>query len=87
MESYDILVTVLSITLIVFLVLSIVLLVLGIKVMNTLGRITDRAEHIADNVDAVGSFFKKTAGPVALGKLIANIMETFKKRKEGDDNE
>jgi len=88
MESFDLLVIILSVMLAIFLALSIWVLVYAVKIMKSLRHITEKAEHIADNVDAVGSFFKKTAGPVALGKFVANIVELFKNRqKRGKDEQ
>lgn len=79
------LVIILSVMLAFFLVLSIVLLVKLIQIANTAKRISDQAEAVADKAEYITDFFKKSAGPVALLKLLANVSETFynKTRKRG----
>lgn len=74
--SLTILVTILSITLAIFLVVAIVATVKIIQILNQLKKIVDKAE-------AVGDFFRRTAGAAAFGKLIANITEAVRNRKRG----
>lgn len=84
MDSYDILVIILSIALAVFLLVSIILVVGLIKLVRKLRDITAKAEEIVDDVEAVSGFFRKTAGPVAITGLISNIVSTvvdFKGKK------
>lgn len=81
MESYDILVIILAVTLGILLVLSIIAMVFTIKVLRQLKRITERAEHFAHNIEDVSEFFKKSAGPVAITKLLSNIIETMRDKK------
>lgn len=78
--SYDILVVILASALAVLLILSIIAVVFLIKVLKQLKKITDKAEHLADNIESVSGFFKKTAGPVAFGKLLANIVEVVREK-------
>ena len=80
--STDILVILLSVSMSIVLVLTIVALAYAIKILRHLKRITETAEHIASNVDTVSEFFKKTAGPVAITKLIANIVDVVKRKSE-----
>ena len=83
MNGYEqILVVVLATVLAIFLVLAIVLLVLLIKVVRTIKRVTDKAEHLADKAEAVGEFFQHAAGPMALGRAISTIADTFMHRKD-----
>ena len=79
--SYDILVIMLSVMLAIFLLLSIVVMVMVIKVLKHVRVIVDKAESIADKADHITAFFEKPAGPVAIGRLIGNITEAFKKKK------
>lgn len=83
--STDILVVLLSIGMSIVLLFAIIALYYTIKVMRNLKSITDRAEHIAENVDNVSEFFKKTAGPVAITKLIANIVEAVRSKSDRKD--
>lgn len=83
MDSYDILVIVLSITLGILLVVSIVFVSVLIKLVNQLRVISHKAEEIVDDVESVSGFFKKAAGPVAVTSLISNIVSKvseFKKK-------
>ena len=83
--STDILVVLLSIGMSIVLLFAIIALYYTIKVMRNLKSITDRAEHIAENVDNVSEFFKTTAGPVAITKLIANIVEAVRSKSDRKD--
>lgn len=62
----------------VFLILAIVFTVAGIKLVKQLQHITQKAESIADKAEMVSSFVGKSAGPVAIGKLLLNIVESVK---------
>lgn len=81
MDSYDILVIVLSIALAILLVLSIVLVSVLIKLINQLRVISKKAEEIVDDVESVSGFFKKAAGPVAVTSFISNIVSKVSEMK------
>ena len=73
-----------------FLLLGVVLIIKLIsltKKMNDIAdkahEIVDKAHDIADKVENVSDMFKKTAGPLALGKYFMNIAETVTKYKKG----
>jgi predicted PurR-regulated permease PerM len=86
MSSYDqILVYILSTFLAIFLVLAIIVLVLVIKLMQQIRELANRAEHLADNAEKVGEFFANAGGPLALMKVVANIVKhaTNHKSKKG----
>lgn len=65
-----------------FLLLSIMVLIKTYQVLQVLKRITEKAEHIADSAEAVGEFFKRSAGPVALAKVIGNIVDHVVKHND-----
>ena len=77
----QVLVVIVSATLTVFLIVSIIVLVKIIQVLNDVKRITKKAEHIADQAEAVVNFFQNSAVPVAIVKLISNIIQSFKSKK------
>lgn len=81
MDSYDILVIVLSIALAIFLSLAIVLTIGLIKLVKQLRVISQKAEEIVDDVEAVSGFFRKSAGPVAVTSLISNIVSKVSEMK------
>jgi hypothetical protein len=73
-----------------FLVLGCIVLVKGIQILNHLKIISEKAEKIADSAEHVGEFFRHTAGPAAIAKLVANIVENVfykRKRKRGKDEQ
>ncbi len=83
MDSFDILVIVLSVVLALLLVVSIVLVISLIKLVKQLRIISQKAEEIVDDVESVSGFFKKAAGPVAVTNLVSNIVSKvaeFKKK-------
>lgn len=73
-----VLVIILSSFLAVFLLLSIIVLVFTVKLLKHLRHITERAESIADRAEAVSSFVGKAAGPMAIVKLVAGIVESVR---------
>lgn len=84
MDSFDILVIILSVAFAIFLSLAIVFVVVLIKLINQLRVISKKAEEIVDDVEAVSGFFRKTAGPVAVTNLLSNIVSKvteFSKKK------
>lgn len=85
MDSYDILVIVLSIALAILLVVTIIFVSVLIKLVNQLRVISKKAEEIVDDVESVSGFFKKAAGPVAVTSLVSNIVSKvaeFSKNKK-----
>lgn len=70
LDSYDILVIILSVTLAVFLVLAIILAIYSIRIAKQVSNITDKAGKVADNLEAVSRAATKS-GP---GSFIANII-------------
>lgn len=77
----EILVVILSITLAVFLLLGIYLIIKVIQVANHIKKITEHAEQVADRADHISDFFAKTATPVAIAKLIANLSDIIQKKR------
>lgn len=52
--------------------------------MKQVRRITERAENVADSVEAAAAAFERTASPLAVLKVIGNIVEQatkFRNRK------
>ncbi len=74
MDSYSILVIILSTTLSVLLILCIIIAVILIKLLNKFKELTNKTEDIIDDVEAVSSYFRKTATSVAITGLIGNIV-------------
>ncbi|HET7673008.1 MAG TPA: hypothetical protein VFK11_00655 [Candidatus Saccharimonadales bacterium] len=72
---FEAMVIILAIMLALFLLLSIILIARFIQITRQIKRITDHAENAVDKAEEIATFFEKTATPVALMKLIANVSE------------
>jgi K+-sensing histidine kinase KdpD len=82
MDSYDILVIILSITLAVFLVLAIIATTLIIKLLKQAQSITDTAQQTLDNVEEFTSQLKSAGKVTAVGSAIAQVVDIFKKGRK-----
>jgi len=78
----EILVIILSIFLAVFLALGVTLLIYGIRVARHLDSITKKAETAAENFSKASVMFTKAAGPAAIGRMLVNLYESIKHKKE-----
>jgi hypothetical protein len=74
----QVLVIIVSTVLTIFLIVFIVLMVLVIKLIKQLKVIVDHAEKAVDSVSTAGEFLRNVSGPLALAKLIRNIMKHYK---------
>ena len=74
---------VLSIVLVIFLITSIVAVIKLISVLNRMKRLAETAERIADSAEAVGEFFAKSTGPLALGRFLGTVTGFIKRHKKG----
>lgn len=82
--AITVLIIILSSFLALFLLLGILIAYKTIQIVNHVRSITDRAEKIIDSAEHVGDVFRRSAGPLALAKLIAGIAEqVFKSDKKG----
>lgn len=74
------LVIILSSVLALLLILLVVLVVKVLQIVKRVDRIVAQAESVADRAEHISEFFEKTATPVAIIKLIANVSETVVKK-------
>lgn len=82
MDSYDILVIILSITLIVFLVLSIIAVSLCIKLLKKAQIISEAAHKTVDNVEEFTAQLKSAGKVTAVGSVVAQVLDIFKKGRK-----
>ena len=75
MDASEVLVRILAAALAVLLTVSIVFMIYLVKLVIQLRKITEKAEQVADNVEAASSFFRQSAAPIAISKFFANIIE------------
>lgn len=81
MDSYDILVIILSVTLAIFLVLAIVATISMIKLISSVRRIAAKGEQVIDTAEQAAETFAKAAGPISFIKAVSNIVDTVHKHK------
>lgn len=77
---FAVLVIILSLFLAIFLIVGIVLLVKIVQIVKQVKHIIQQAEQVADRAEHISAFFEKTATPVALLKLVANISDSIHKK-------
>ena len=74
-DSYDILVIILSVTLAIFLVLAITLTTYLIKVTKDVRNMTEKASNVVDSIESV-SKAASSAGPATfISSIIASVVE------------
>jgi hypothetical protein len=76
-----ILVIIVSVTLTVFLVAAIVVLVLISRLIQSVRRIVTHAEEVIETAGSAAEMLRNASGPLALFKVIRNIMRTFEKKR------
>ena len=76
---FEALVIILSVMLALLLLLSIIFIVKLIQISSQIKRITDHAEQVVDKAEQIAGFFEKTATPIAILKIIANVSESVQK--------
>jgi hypothetical protein len=85
MDAFEILVVVLSLLLGLILVIGVIVGVLLIKITRDIRFIVHKASLAADNIQHAAALFKSTSSIAALGKVLGNAVEMFKKSpKRGD---
>lgn len=81
-NAESILVIIVSVTLTIFLIAATILVLMAVKVFGTIKRITEKAEHLTDTAEAVGEMIQKSAGPVAVSRVLFTIFDSVKKRSK-----
>lgn len=78
-DAESILVIIVSSTLTLFLIMAIIVLVLAAKLLAAITRIVTKAEQVVDTAEAAAQMLKDASGPLALFKLIKNMVATVEK--------
>lgn len=81
MDAFEILVIILASVLGLVLLAVLIATVLFIKIIKDIRHITSKAALAADNIEHAAQFFKNTSGATAVAKMIANAVDTFRKKK------
>jgi hypothetical protein len=79
----EVLLIIVSSILAIFLIILIAAIVYAVKILRQVKRITERAENVAGSVEAAAAAFGKTAGPLAVLKIIGKIMAQANKSRKG----
>jgi hypothetical protein len=85
--AQQILVIFLATALAIFLVLSIVIAAMVIRLLKTLRLIADKAEHLVESAEAVGNVFKNAAGPLGVFRFLHGLMDTVRSKQDNDKKE
>ena len=80
--AQQILVIILASALAVFLVLSIAIAILIIRLLTTLRMVADKAEKFVESAEAVGEIFKNVAGPVGVFKFLRGLVHTVHSKQD-----
>lgn len=75
------LVIILSITLSIFLLVAIIALIMVIRILAHIKRVTAKAEAVVDKAGNVTTFFQNVAAPTALFGMVSNIFNSFRHAK------
>jgi len=81
MDASEILVVILSVALAVLLVLAIILAYHLIKISIALRQISQKTAQVVNNVEQASHLLKNSAVPVAMSRLIANMIDNFKTKR------
>ena len=82
MDAFEVLVTMLSIALAVFLLLAIVFTVYLIRIARRVQEITEKARTAANSMQAAAKIFERTAAPAVFSRIVANVVEGWQKAKK-----
>ena len=87
MDSYDILVIILSIFLAIFLLLGIITMVYLSKFMKNVQEISDKAKVLVDDAGSVAATMKKAAAPAVVAKFVADQISNAVNKHSKDSKE
>lgn len=78
-NAQSILVIIVSSLLSIFLIISISVLILSIRLIKSVKKIVVKAEQVVNSAEAATDILKNAGGPLALLKIIRNIVHTVEK--------
>lgn len=73
-----VLVVILSSFLALFILLGIIVAIQVIRLLTMIQRIAQKAESVIESAESVGAIFKNAAGPLAILKVITNMVRVVK---------
>jgi uncharacterized protein (UPF0335 family) len=78
-EALKILILIVSSALSLFLIVCIVIGVISVRILRDVRRITRKAEKVIDSAESVSEIFRQATGPLAIIKILRNIVKAAKK--------
>jgi uncharacterized protein (UPF0335 family) len=78
-EALKILIIIVSSALSLFLIVCIVIGVISVRILRDVRRITRKAEKVIDSAESVSEIFRQATGPLAIIKILRNIVKAAKK--------
>lgn len=81
MDTYQLLVVLLSVTLIAVLLALLIAIIYIIKILQHMQRISLQAEKVVDKVEHVGEFFKQGVGITSIARMVGTIVESVNNHK------
>ena len=77
--TFDVLVIILSCLLGIFLILSIVVVALVLKLIASLRKVVAKGENLVESIEDIGETLKRNAGAVGLLRMLLKFMNTLNK--------
>ncbi|HSD55959.1 MAG TPA: hypothetical protein VLA92_02285 [Candidatus Saccharimonadales bacterium] len=71
----QIILIILASSLAIFLILSVAIAVMVLRLVKTIRVIVEKAERIVESAEAVGDVFKRAAGPMSILRFIQGVMD------------
>jgi len=81
--AFDIIVIILSVTLLTFLVLSIVAVSMVLKLLKSLRQIVAKGEQLVDSAEAIGEALKRNAGAAGIVRTLMTFVSNFSNGPKG----
>ena len=78
MDSYDILLVIMTIAFLLSMLVWIMVGVLVVQILRKVRSAADKAEHVAENVEAFTSHLKNAGKASAAGTVFKQVMKAFK---------
>lgn len=75
--SFDILVIGLGCLLAIYLILSIIVTVLVLRLVKALREVVAKGEHLIDNAEAIGDVLRRNAGAVGIVRVLLQFMNNM----------
>jgi predicted PurR-regulated permease PerM len=81
-NAESVLVIIVSLVLTIFLVVAIIILLLVAKLISEVRRIVERGEQLLESASEATEMLKNASGPLALFKLVRNIMRAVDNKRK-----